>query len=110
MVVPCSAWFQTQPRQLVASVKRRGTNGHFSEERWELDQASVPKPVLILRDRLLDEVEKNSFIASLGKGGHNRLMPQNRVLIGGGSEKFYSNALKTGGSACGCFSDWLVVR
>ena len=30
---------------------------------------------LNLRDRILGEVEKNSFIALPGKGGHNGIMP-----------------------------------
>ena len=32
-----------------------------------------------LRDRVSGEIEKNSFIALLGKGGHNRLVPQKTV-------------------------------
>ena len=37
-----------------------------------------------LRDRVLGEVEKNSFIALPGKGGHNGLRPlKNHVLQSG---------------------------
>ena len=32
-----------------------------------------------LRDRVLGEVEKNSFIALPGKGGHSKLLPLNTV-------------------------------
>ena len=34
---------------------------------------------LNLGDRVLGELEKNSFIALLGKGGHSRLVPENCV-------------------------------
>ena len=33
-----------------------------------------------LRDRVFGEVEKNSFIALPGKGGHSRLMPHKIVF------------------------------
>ena len=41
----------------------------------KLNPASVPNTELILRDRVLGEVEKNSFIALPGKGGHSGLVP-----------------------------------
>ena len=37
--------------------------------------ASVYSVELNLRDRVLGEVEKNSFIALPGKGGHSRSVP-----------------------------------
>ena len=37
-----------------------------------------------LRDRVLGEVEKNSFIALPGKGGHSRLMPSKLCVPTGG--------------------------
>ena len=47
---------------------------------------------LNLRGRALGEVEKNSFIALPGKGGHSRLSPQNYVpQPGRSSEEFYRN-------------------
>ena len=39
------------------------------------NQASVPQHELNLGDRVLDEVEKNSFIALPDKGGDSGLMP-----------------------------------
>ena len=45
-----------------------------------------------LRDRVLGEVEKNSFIALPGKGGHSGLVPQKLCPNPGGfGEEFYSN-------------------
>ena len=52
---------------------------------------------LNLRDGVWGEVEKNSFIALPGKGGHNRLMPSKLEKMSqpaGGSEEFSSNGLK----------------
>ena len=45
------------------------------QEIVKLNPASVPRHRIILRDRVLGEVEKNSFIALPGKGGHSGLMP-----------------------------------
>ena len=49
---------------------------------------------LNLRDRVLGEVEKNSFIALTGKGGHSRLLPLKTVCPkpGGFGEEFYSSS------------------
>ena len=43
-----------------------------------------------LRNRVLGEVEKNSFIALPGKGGHSRLLPLKTVCpnLGGITEEF----------------------
>ena len=41
--------------------------------------ASVYSVELNLRDRVLGEVEKNSFIALPGKGGHRGLLPWKTV-------------------------------
>ena len=49
---------------------------------------------LNLGDRVLGEVEKKSFIALPGKGGHSGLMPSKLCTPGGGSEEFYSNGSK----------------
>ena len=51
-----------------------------------------------LGDRVLGEVEKNSFIALPGKGGHSRLLPQNTVCpnLGGLDEEFYSSGSRVG--------------
>ena len=51
-----------------------------------------------LGDKVLDEVEKNSFIALSGKGGHSRLMPLRTVCphLGGSGEEFYSNSSRAG--------------
>ena len=45
-----------------------------------------------LRDRVLCKVEKNSFFASPGKGGHNGLLPCKPVCPhpGGSGEESYS--------------------
>ena len=47
---------------------------------------------LNLRDGVLGEVAKNSFIALPGKGGHSRLMPRKTVHpnLGEFGEEFYS--------------------
>ena len=47
-----------------------------------------------LRDRVLGEVEKNSFIALPGKGGHSRLLSSKTMCphLGGLDEEFYSNS------------------
>ena len=56
-------------------------------------------------------MEKNSFIALPGEGGHNRLQPSKLcILTWRGSEKFYSNGSKRVLSVCGHSSGWLVVR
>ena len=46
-----------------------------------------------LADRILGEVEKKSFIALPGKGGHSRLIPLKAVCpnLGGFGVEFYSN-------------------
>ena len=51
-----------------------------------------------LRDRVLGEVEKNSFVALPGKGRHSRLLPQNIMCpyMGGFGEEFYSNSSRVG--------------
>ena len=48
---------------------------------------------LNLRDRFLDEVQKNSLIALPGKGGHSGLMCPNP---GGFGEEFYSSSSRIG--------------
>ena len=42
---------------------------------------------------VLDDIEKNSFIALLGKGKHSWLLPQEMMCpnLGGFDEEFYSN-------------------
>ena len=57
-----------------------------------------PGAELNLRDRVLGEVEKNSFIALPGKVGHGRLLPAKIVCPnpGGFGEEFYSNSSKVG--------------
>ena len=54
-----------------------------------------------LGDRVLGEVEKNSFIALPGKGGHSGPVPSKTVCPylawgGGFGEEFYSNGLRVG--------------
>ena len=51
-----------------------------------------------LRDRVLGEVEKNSFIALPGKGGHSGLLSRKTVCpnLGGLGEEFYSNSSRVG--------------
>ena len=51
-----------------------------------------------LRDRVLGEVEKESFIALPDKGGHRRLLPSKTVCTnpGGFDEGFYSNGSRVG--------------
>ena len=51
-----------------------------------------------LRDRVLGEVEKNSFIALPGKGGHSRLLPWKTMCprLRGFGEEFYSNHSRVG--------------
>ena len=51
-----------------------------------------------LRDRVLGKVEKDSFIALPGKGGHNGLLPWKTMCpnLGGFDEEFYSNGLRVG--------------
>ena len=45
-----------------------------------------------ISEKVLAEVEKNSFIALPGKMGNSRLMPSKHVSqLGKDSEKFYSN-------------------
>ena len=53
---------------------------------------------MYLRDRVLGEVEKNSFIALPGKGGDSRLLPSKTVgpNPGGFSEEFYNNGSRPG--------------
>ena len=56
---------------------------------------------LNLRDRVLDEVETNSFIALPGKGGQSRLMPSKTMCpnLGEFGEEFYGNSWFKGGVA-----------
>ena len=51
-----------------------------------------------LRDRVLGEVEKNSFITLPGKGGHSGLLPSKTMCpnSGGFDEEFYSNGSRVG--------------
>ena len=51
-----------------------------------------------LRDRVLGEVEKDSFIAFPGKGLHSGLVPPKIVCPnpGGFGEEFYSNSSRVG--------------
>ena len=51
-----------------------------------------------LGDRVLGEVEKNSFIALLGTGRHSRLMPLKTVCPnpGGFGEEVYNNGSRVG--------------
>ena len=53
---------------------------------------------LNLGHRVLDEVEKNSFIALPGKGGHRWLMCSKLCVPtwGGFGEEFYSNGSRVG--------------
>ena len=53
---------------------------------------------LNLRDRLLGEVEKNSFIALPGKGGYRELLPSKTMCpnLGEFGEEFYSNSSRVG--------------
>ena len=53
---------------------------------------------LNLRDRVLGEVEKNSFIALPGKGGHSGLMPLKTMCPnpGGFGEEFDSSGSRAG--------------
>ena len=46
----------------------------------------------------MGEVEKNSFIALPGRGGHSGLMPLKTVYpnLGGYGEEFYSNGSRVG--------------
>ena len=47
-----------------------------------------------ISERVLGEVEKNSFIALPGKGGHSGFLPQKTMCLnpGGFDEEFYSNS------------------
>ena len=51
-----------------------------------------------LRGRVLGEVEKNSFIALPGKGGHSGLVPSKTVCLNprGFGEEFYSSGSRVG--------------
>ena len=53
---------------------------------------------LNLGDRVLGDVEKNSFIVLPGKGGHSRLMPSKLCVPtqGGFGEEFYSSGSRAG--------------
>ena len=73
------------------------------------NSASVPWYRIESRSRVLDEVEKYSFIALPGKGGHSGLMPS-KSCPGEGSEESYSNGSKRAWSARGPSSDWLAMR
>ena len=57
--------------------------------------APVPNQI---RDRVLSEVEKNSFIALPGKGGHSGLVPSKIVCpnLEGFGKEFYSNGSRIG--------------
>ena len=51
-----------------------------------------------ISDRVLGEVEKDSFVVLPGKRGHSRLLPSKTVCPnpGGFGEEFYSNGSKVG--------------
>ena len=51
-----------------------------------------------LGHRVLGEIEKNSFIALPGKGGHRELLSSKTVCLnsGGCDEGFYSNSSRVG--------------
>ena len=54
-----------------------------------------------LRNRVSGEVEKNSFIALPGKGGHSGLVPSKNCVSqpggwGGFGKEFYSNSSRAG--------------
>ena len=51
-----------------------------------------------LGDRVLGDVEKNSFIPLPGKGGHSRLLPSKTTCPkpGGFDEEFYSSSSRVG--------------
>ena len=53
---------------------------------------------LNLRDRVLGEEEKNSFIALPGKQGHSGLLPQNVMCPNPGEsgDEFYGNGSRVG--------------
>ena len=55
-------------------------------------------PISNLRDRVLGEVEKNSFIALPGKGGHSGFLTQKTTCpkLGGFDKEFYSNGSSSG--------------
>ena len=80
----------------------RGQAGQRRVRASEIDaenSASVHGIESNLRDRVLSEVlEKNSFIALPGKGGHSGLVPLKTVCpnLGGFGEEFYSNGSRAG--------------
>ena len=53
---------------------------------------------LNLGDRVLGEVEENSFIALPGRAGHSGLLPSKTMCpnLGGFGEEFYSNGSRAG--------------
>ena len=51
---------------------------------------------LNFRNRVLSEVEKNSFIGLPGKEGHSGLLPSQSPNPGGFGENFHDNALSRG--------------
>ena len=61
-------------------------------------QPLCPGAKLNLRDRVLGEVEKKSFIDLPSKGGHSRLVPSKPCVPtpGGFSEEFYSYGSRLG--------------
>ena len=61
---------------------------------WLLCTSAKPN----LRDRVLSEVEKNSFIALPGKGGHSGLVPSKIVCpnLEGFGEVFHRNGSRAG--------------
>ena len=64
-----------------------------------------------LGDRVLDKVEKESFITLPGKGGHSGLLPRKTLSpLGEDNEKFYSSGSKRAWSTRGHSSAGLVVR
>ena len=64
-----------------------------------------------LRDRVLDEVGKDSFTALPGTGRQGGLRPSKpNIPTWGDSKKFYGNCLKRAWPVHGHFSDGWVVR
>ena len=82
----------------------RGPTGAIpkSAPHWVLNLMSKTRPLCTsaksnLRERGLEEVEKNSFTALAAKGGHRKLVPSKTVRpnAGGSGEEFYRNGLRT---------------
>ena len=76
-----------------------------------LNPASVPQHQIKFQ-RVLGEVEKNSFTALQGKGGHSRLMPSKLCVLDlEEGVRYFIVMVQRGG--CDQFrdsSDWLEVK